>query len=203
MEPIRTLIVEDNADYARLIRARLGMLRTARFSVEHVPTLVSAVARLREGGVDVVLLDLGLPDSSGVKTVVEVHEAAPDVPIVVLSGHDDEELALRSVQASAEDYLVKGQADEVGLARAIRYALERHRLHVELERSARTLAKSDAKFRNLIGTSAYGMLVVSQAGMILFANPAAAELFGRQPRQLPGEQFEFPLAADACLEVSV
>jgi diguanylate cyclase (GGDEF)-like protein len=203
MDTIRTLLVEDNADYAQLIRARLRMLRTASFRVEHVPTLVSAVTRLREGGVDVVLLDLGLPDSAGVRTVVQVHEAAPDVPIVVLSGHDDEELALRSVQASAEDYLVKGQADEVGLARSIRYALERHRLHVELERSARTLAKSDAKFRNLISTSADGMLVVSQAGVILFANPAAAELFGRQPTQLSGERFGFPLAADACLEVSV
>src|SRR6059036_2095443 len=130
MDPIRALLVEDNAGDARLIRERLRSGRPSRFQVEHGPTLGSALSRLRAGGVDGVLLDLGLPDSFGVGTVVRIHDAAPEVPIVLLTGLDDEELALRSVQASAEDYLVKGQADEASLTRAIRHALERHRLQV-------------------------------------------------------------------------
>jgi len=202
-EPIRTLLVEDNPGDALLIRERLRRERPSRFQVEHVTTLDSALSRLEEGRVDVVLLDLGLPDSRGVETVARVHRAAPEVAIVVLTGIDDEDLALRSVQAKAEDYLVKGAADEVAIARAIRHAHERHRLQVELEGYADTLERSEAKFRTLIANSADGMVVASQAGKVLFANPAAATLFGRPAEALQGTTFPFPLSEDGRFEVDL
>jgi signal transduction histidine kinase len=90
--------------------------------------------RLDQGGIDLVLLDLTLPDAGGIDTFLKVHAKAPDVPVVVMSGLADEELAVRAVGEGAQDYLMKGQVDSNLLVRAMRYAVERHRMLKELER---------------------------------------------------------------------
>lgn len=186
---IRVLLVEDNPGDARLIRETLWLANPTEFIVEHVPTLADAQDRLREGEIDVVLLDLTLPDSFGVQTVERINAAAPEVPIVVLTGVNDEEIALRAVKANAEDYLVKGQVDESLLARTIRHAVERHRIQVELEHS-------EEKFRRVIATSLDGMVVVGRDGLVLFANPAAAHLFAREAEELRGLPFAYELDRD-------
>jgi signal transduction histidine kinase len=136
---IRALLVEDNPGDARLIRE---MLRTAgaghaTVELEYADRLASGLEHLANAGADVVLLDLSLPDSSGFDTFLQVHAAAPSIPIVVLSGLDDEGLAVRAVQEGAQDYLVKGQVDGGTILRAVRYAIERQRLEAarqDLER---------------------------------------------------------------------
>jgi diguanylate cyclase (GGDEF)-like protein len=100
---------------------------------------LTGLERLAAGGIDVVLLDLGLPDSVGLDTFTTVNTQAPQVPILVLTGLDDEALAVQVVQQGAQDYLVKGQADGDSLARAIRYAIERKRA----EETIRQLAYHD------------------------------------------------------------
>lgn len=137
--PIHALLVEDHPGDARLLRE---LLRDARggdaIVVEHVERLAAALDCLRQAdaGIDVVLLDLSLPDSQGLETFVRLHRHAPSVPVVVLSGLDDERVALRAVQEGAQDYLVKGRVDGDTLVRALRYALERQRL--EAQRQALT-----------------------------------------------------------------
>lgn len=98
------------------------------FELERVDRLAEALRRLRQGGIDVLLLDLNLPDSRGLATFERTHAFAPDVPIVVLAGIEDETVGVRTVQAGAQDYLVKGQVDGHVLIRSLRYAVERHRL---------------------------------------------------------------------------
>ncbi len=131
---IRALLVEDNPGDARLIRETL---RDVAVDLIHTDRLSGGLEILAEASADVVLLDLSLPDSHGFETFEAMHAGAPTVPIVVLSGLDDEDLAVRAVQEGAQDYLVKGQVDGSGLLRAMRYAIERQRLEAarqDLER---------------------------------------------------------------------
>ena len=134
--PWEVLLVEDNPGDVRLLREALAEANdTEEFRLSHVDRLDSALQRLAEGGVDIVLLDLSLPDEHGLDTVKRTLVAAPHVPIVVLTGLDDEELAVRAVREGAQDYLVKGQTDGRAMARAMRYATERHRLQAVLDKT--------------------------------------------------------------------
>ncbi len=126
---IRVLIVEDNPGDFRLIQETLTRARAGRFELIRATRVGEAIAYLKQDKFDVILLDLSLPDSQGYDTFTSVHQQASQIPIIILSGIDDENLALRAVQAGAQDYLVKGYRDnEYVLVRAIRYAIERYRL---------------------------------------------------------------------------
>jgi signal transduction histidine kinase len=137
--PIRALLIEDNPGDARLIREMLRDAIDANTAVTlaQVDRLAVGLEQLTTEVTDVVLLDLTLPDSQGLETFTRVHTQAPDVAIVVLSGLDDETLAVRAVQEGAQDYLVKGQVDGGAILRSMRYAIERQRLETarrDLER---------------------------------------------------------------------
>ncbi len=135
---IHVLLIEDSPDDALLIREFLADARQAVFEVEHFDWLSAALTRLAQGGIDVVLLDLQLPDSRGLDTFRAVEKASPAVPVVVLSGFEDETTALTAVQEGAQDYLVKGQVGTAVLERAVRYAIERGR-------TSRALAEKNAE----------------------------------------------------------
>ena len=137
---LHIVLVEDNPGDAELVRDTLAGARD-RVDITHVDSLVGARARLAERHVDVVLLDLSLPDAMGLEGVERLRLAAPEVPIVVLTGIHDEALGARALQAGAQDYLVKGESDERLLLRAMRYAIERQQVHAE---RARMLAQEHA-----------------------------------------------------------
>jgi diguanylate cyclase (GGDEF)-like protein len=132
----RLLLVEDNPGDAVLVREMLGSALPGRFDLLHVEALGDACMRVADTGTACVLLDLSLPDADGLEAVTRMRIAAPEVPIVVLTGRDDEGLGLSAVQHGAQDYLVKGSADERMIVRAIRYAIERKRAEVELAHQA-------------------------------------------------------------------
>jgi len=125
----RILLVEDNpADY-RLLRELLADAGAGSFVVSQASSLKEAVALASgEAGFDVVLLDLSLPDSRGLDTVHRCREAMPLLPVIVLTGQDDEALGIQAIRGGAQEYLVKGQVDRRLLVRTIAYAEERHRL---------------------------------------------------------------------------
>jgi signal transduction histidine kinase len=128
---IRILLVEDNPGDARLLREYLRDVALFEADMVHVDRLEAARSHLERSVTDVVLLDLSLPDAQGMATVAGALASAPNVPIVVLTGLDDETIAVQAVQSGAQDYLVKGQVDSTSLARAIRYAIERKQLDHE------------------------------------------------------------------------
>jgi diguanylate cyclase (GGDEF)-like protein len=132
----RLLLVEANAGDAVVVRE---MLRTAMddgFELVHAELLTEACDRLEREGAACVLVDLSLPDAQGLEAVTRIQTAAPEVPIVVLTGLDDERLALNAVQEGAQDYLIKGRVDDVLISRSIRYAIERKRAEVQLAHQA-------------------------------------------------------------------
>ncbi len=144
-ETTRILVVEDNPADADFIRELLPATGRAGFPTEAVARLAEAVTRLQGGGIDLILLDLGLPDSQGLATLQRLHSAAANVPVVVLTGTDDDELGAVAMQAGAQDYLVKGQINRNLLMRTIRYARERHKLASGLrtsEADLRAMAES-------------------------------------------------------------
>jgi phosphoserine phosphatase RsbU/P len=153
-ELIRILLVEDNSGDARLLRELLRESASLAFELTHVGRLADARASIEVQGADVILLDLSLPDTHGLESVTRTLEFAPQVPIVVLTGLDDESAALAAVHAGAQDYLVKGQVESGGLTRAIRYACERKRLEreraqlLDREREARALAEGAVRARD-------------------------------------------------------
>jgi CheY-like chemotaxis protein len=131
-ERLRILVVEDNPADADLIHEMLPQTGPLNFQIESVSRLSGALTRLESKGIDLVLLDLGLPDSQGLQTFQKLQKAAPDIPVIVLTGTDDQELAVAAVRDGAQDYLVKGRIGGDLLVRAARYALERERLISEL-----------------------------------------------------------------------
>jgi diguanylate cyclase len=133
--PVRVLLVEDNPGDARLVEILLSETSQG-FDVKHVGTLGEALDELDRPPFEVVLLDLSLPDSAGLETVERMRRAAPELPLVVLSGRDDEEVALQALQGGAEDYLVKGQGDGDLISRSIRYSIERKNAEDKLARLA-------------------------------------------------------------------
>jgi PAS domain S-box-containing protein len=183
MDATRTLLlVEDNPGDVRLV---VEMLRDfgADVAVTGVETPAAAIDRLAEGGVDVVLLDLSLPDSQGLETFTRLHDAAPGVAIIVLTGNSDLELAIRAVEQGAQDFLVKDRVNGELLARAIIYAIERK--HAELE-----LAESEARYRALAERSPLAVLVCrnhKDDDTVVLVNAACMELFGASsPEELNG-----------------
>jgi len=128
----RILLVEDNPGDARLTQVLLAEAGVQSADIVHATSLAEASARLGAGAFDVVLLDHSLPDAHGLAGVVAMQTRCPHLPVVVLSGLDDEQVSLEALQMGAQDYLVKGQGDGLTIARAVRYAIERKRTELQL-----------------------------------------------------------------------
>jgi two-component system cell cycle response regulator len=135
LEPLRILLVEDSTTQARFLEHTLRAMEPVPSEVTWVDDVARAVKQ-RTDSVDLVLLDLVLPDSTGIDTFRAVHTAHPALPIIVLSGARDETLAQQAVAEGAQDYLFKSTVSPDGLARAIRFAMERHRTVTELRQAA-------------------------------------------------------------------
>src|SRR5580693_7481291 len=119
------LLIEDNLGDARLLQEMLGEQGSHNIELTHVQCMSDAEKYLSQRVVDMILLDLGLPDARGLSAIRRAHAAAPSIPLVVLTGLDDESLAKQALQVGAQDYLIKGQIEARGLLRALRYAVER------------------------------------------------------------------------------
>lgn len=133
--PCRILLVEDDPGDAHLVRQALRAAGAGRFAITWVKNLAEARQQLLESPPDVLLLDLSLPDSSGLDTVVAGRQAAGSLPIIVLTGHDDNGFELQTLESGAQDYLVKGDFNADTLVRAIRHAISRARQEQRLQDS--------------------------------------------------------------------
>jgi signal transduction histidine kinase/DNA-binding response OmpR family regulator len=180
-DTIKILLVEDNPGDARLIREMLAETRNHNFEIDWVTSLSQALGSLSGVGVDLVILDLGLPDSQGLDTFIRANQHDSHVPFLVLTGLANEDLGITAVRQGAQDYLVKGEVTSNLLDRAIRYAIERKRTEAALE----------AERKKLFALLNHLPAVVSLTNAehkILFANRRFREICGE-----PGDR--------ACYEV--
>jgi len=144
---VRALLIEDDPLIAQLIRKMLDKVRDISFDLVHAESLSAGLEYLKDGQFVIILLDLGLPDSSGIKTLNKVYDQALDIPIIVFTGQDDEALGVNAVNAGAEDYLIKGQTDRKSLVRAIRYAVGRHQVKEALKDTTANLRRTVEKLK--------------------------------------------------------
>src|ERR1700733_27854 len=177
------LLVEDNPGDARLLREMFSENGAHNTELTHVECMSEAEKHLANRVVDIILLDLGLPDAQGLEAVRRAHAAAPSVPLVVLTGLDDDSLAGRALQEGAQDYLIKGQIETRGLLRALRYAVERkiieEALFVEKERAQVTL--------NSIGDA---VICTDIVGNISFLNLVAEKMTGWSSHEAVGRAMD-------------
>ncbi len=129
---IKVLYAEDDIDHATLISELIKEIKNVHYELTQVQQLDEALLELDNDNYDIILLDLSLPDKQGVDTVARVCEQAPEIPVVVISGMDDETMAIKALQKGAEEYLVKGKVNSHALSRILRYAIVRHKGMVEL-----------------------------------------------------------------------
>ncbi|MGD9100887.1 MAG: GAF domain-containing protein [Anaerolineae bacterium] len=179
---IRVLLIEDNPGDARLLREMLAQATSAQFELTHIERLGEALQRLDKTVFDLILLDLSLPDSQGFETFAQLYGQAPGAPIIVLSGLDDEALAVRAVREGAQDYLVKGQVDGNLLVRAMRYAIER-------KRAQDALRKSEARYRAVVEDQTELICRFLPGRMLIFANEAYQRYFGQEGESLTDYDF--------------
>jgi len=172
--PMQVLLIEDNPGDVRLLRELLGNTRAGTFVLTQVDRLTAGIRHLNECPIDVILLDLSLPDSHGIETLVKTHAAAHGVPIVVMTVTEDEELGLRLIQAGAQDYLVKGQTTVSQLARTLRYAVGRKQLEETLHEQTRFL-------QSVLNSMADGVVMADETGTFRIWNPAAERILGSGP----------------------
>jgi signal transduction histidine kinase len=153
-QQLAILLIEDNRGDARLIQEALlesnrDNPRSTLFKLTVVDRLFAGLETLARGNVDVILLDLSLPDSQGLDTLLGVCAQAPKLPVIVMTGMDDEKITAGALQAGAQDYLVKGQFDKELLVRAIRYAIERKRAEEALRASEESLRENQKQLQSL------------------------------------------------------
>jgi len=151
-KPIRVLLIEDNSGDARLIQEMLTGLSGTRFEIIIVNRLSRGLEFLsQDNSVDVLLLDLSLPDCRGFETFNRVYKKRPDLPVVVLTGLDNEELGIKTVREGSQDYLLKDQVNSSLLSRAIKYAIERKSAQLEKEKLIGELKSALSKIKTLSG----------------------------------------------------
>jgi two-component system, cell cycle sensor histidine kinase and response regulator CckA len=191
---IRILLVEDSPSVVYQIKSLLTRSTEPLFEVEHSADLGSALERIADEGIDLVLLDLGLPDSEGLETFRRMQERAVNAAMVVFTGVDDEKLAFEALRQGAQDYLVKGQVDASLLIRAIRYAMERKQAELSLR-------ESEEKHRTLLEAMPDIVYKIDSDGYFKFINAAVAAL-GYTPEELTGKHFSILIHPDDVTFVS-
>ncbi|WP_428827476.1 EAL domain-containing protein [Azonexus sp. IMCC34842] len=186
--PTSVLLVEDEPDDARLIKEALAGSVGRSYQVECVTLLSAALARLAQSAVDVVLLDLTLPDGQGIAVFDQVFKAAPRALILVLSGASDEELAHQAVQLGAHDYFTKGHVDAHWLPHALRYIMER-------KASRDALLDSEERFRAMSDASPLGIFVSDAQGDCVYTNAAYHKISGLDFEQALGTKWSTAIHA--------
>jgi diguanylate cyclase (GGDEF)-like protein/PAS domain S-box-containing protein len=186
LEIIRVLLIEDNPADAETLERRLLEKHGSLYAVTHVESLDAALSLFTRGrSFEVALADLGLPDSSGLATAHSLLAAAPELPLIVLTGNENEALAAEAMRSGAQDYLVKVWCDGETIRRAIRYAIHRHAAEEDLKRS-------EARFRAIFENAPLGVALMDSDHRIVLANPALCGLMKVKAADLLG------MSTDLC-----
>jgi signal transduction histidine kinase len=190
-QPIRILAIEDDQDYVEILRLCLAESDAMElsFEVDSAERLAAGLTKLTTARYDAVLVDLGLPDASGLEAARAVLAAAPNIPVIVSTNFGDEKTALEAMRLGAQDFMIKASSDSRMLKRSIRYAIERK--------------SAQGQSHQIIRAAADGMAVVDASGNTRFVNAAAERILGASAAKLVGQPFPFParIGETSLLEV--
>jgi two-component system sensor kinase FixL len=183
-ETICVLLVDDDKADRQLVKLVLAKAsQSIQFKIETAGSLSEANELLSRNKYDIILLDLGLPDSQGIETVRNIHKFIPNTPIVVLTGLDDEDIGLKAIKTGAEDYMTKGKSLEYVLVRTIRYAIGR-------KQTEKALARNENLLRTIINATKEAMISIDDEGLVNLFNPAAEKMFDRKKEEMIGQSID-------------
>ena len=191
---INILLVEDNPADARLIFELLKDGRGERYELEHVDRFSKAKERLKRNTVDVVLLDLSLPDSHGLDTLMRLNGHTDKMPVIVLTGMDDQALAITALQVGAQDYLVKGQVDSELLWRSMRYAIER-------KKAEEAQQASEEKYSSILEEMGEDYHELDDKGNLTFFNNTLCRHLGYTRGELQGSNYKIYTPRESWKEI--
>ena len=187
-EELHVLVVEDNADDMVYLEHHLSRIKGRKVIIEFCLSLSEGLKLISRGWADIVFLDLSLSDSWGIETVRKVHRHDPSLPIVILTGTDDDDIALEAINAGAQDYLVKGQLNPSLLGRSINYAIQRQR------------SVADSQWYSaVIENSNYAVVGTSLENNIISWNRGAEKMFGYQASEVMGQSINMLMPEDDLL----
>ena len=192
----KILLVEDNFADARLFQEILSEGDLHSYTIDHADRISSARTKLDEKNCDVVILDLSLPDSSGIDSVKSMCESNPEIPIIVLTGLSDNEAALEALQNGAQDYIIKGEVNYHLLEKSIYYAMERKNISNELQ-------ASEKRFRKIIDFNADGIMVIDHERKVRLVNSKTQKFFGKDEVSFINSAFEFDLSPGETKEYAI
>lgn len=200
---IKILVIEDNPEDYILLEIALKRTNFFELDITCAKSFEEGVNHLRNHQVDIILLDLSLPDMWGLDGVKQLNHHASDIPIIVLTGHEDEAVALEAIQAGVQDYLLKGEFSNNLMMRAIYYAIARQRVTLKYKKLASHSRGGETCFKNMIEYIADGIVVVDKIGTIKFINPTAEKMYGRPAGDLIGTRFGYPLNIGESIEIEL
>lgn len=190
------LYIEDNYGDFILLKDALHQNIKQEFELLYAKNLADGIELLKNNEVDIVLLDLNLPDSYGTDTFTTFNKVQTDIPIIIMTGLENETSAHELVRKGAQDYIIKGQSSATLIIRSINYAIER-------KRNELLLREKEEQMRTIIDKNTDAMIIVDNAGFILFANPVAEKFFGKNDSELIHCQFGIPLSNDETTQLSL
>ncbi len=199
---VRILLFDDNAADADLVAEYLDLSKL-KFEIVTAKRLADGLKLIKDQQFDVVLLDLSLPDSSGIDTLKSVTAESEKEAIIILTGADDESLSLEALQYGAQDYLFKDRLSGEVLHRSIRYAIERTNLLHKLEAHNEDIVYREALLRRIFDANTDAMLILSCEYEIKSLNPSAAKLLDAEPEKLIGEIFPFEVSRSEETELEI
>ena len=174
---INVLLVEDNPGDTALIREMFLEIPKISFIISQAENLKDALDSLHHNYFDIILLDLHLPDSHGTGTFTSVQQVAPHIPIIILTGLEDEEFGIELVGEGAQDYLVKGQVDNLILARSIKYSIERKHILSKLR-------ENEEKYRSMIEKIHSGVFLINLSNQLSYVNREMAKMLGYKVKEM-------------------
>jgi len=196
MQKIKVLCIEDNPGDVKLINELLFSDGSYNFEFSSTDRIEKVKEIANNSVFDAILLDLTLPDSSGIETVEIVKLYFPNTPIITLSGSYDEEMTLKTIQSGAQDHLNKNSVTTDLLTHSIRYSIDRYNF-------LKRLGEEKQQFSNLIDNNSDGMMVINNQGTIKYLNPECENIFSRTKEELLNQSFGFPVYINESTEISI
>jgi signal transduction histidine kinase/DNA-binding response OmpR family regulator len=200
---LNLLLVMDHREDACLIEALARDVKQTKLSLEVVNNVETALGRLEEGGIDLILLDLDLTGNQGLESFFTLTAQNLDIPIIMVAGLDSANLAMEAIREGAQDYLIKEKLDSQLLIRSVKYALEQFNNRDELNKKSLEREINEESLHTIIEKNADGMLIVDQDGIVLFLNPAAEKILNRKSVDLLGNMIGLPIISGESTEIAV
>jgi len=197
------LVVAASPHDALVIEEVLAKDSTIDYTLDRVRSLQEACDSVERAAPDIILLELLLTDSTGIRTFQRIHSLAPDIPVLVMAPPRYRELGPRAVAEGAAEFVIKEEIEDALLRYIVRALIERKQSAVQLRDALAGQRASEARFAKLIRGNADGFLIVAADGTVLFCNPAAEALLGCKPGKLAGQKFGYPVVPGEVTEIDI